>query len=413
MILAPFSRPFSMMAKPVGARCNLACTYCYYLEKANLTQGNGVMDDKLLERFIQQYIEAQTVPFVQFTWHGGEPLMRNIRFFKLALEFQKRYGGGRTIENSIQTNGTLLTDEWCRFFAENRFLVGISIDGPREHHDAFRHTRRGTSTFDDVMRGIDLLNKHGVDWNALATVNSANVEQPREFYEFFREIGCQFLQFTPVVERGTIEEGGTRSEEGRNSMNNGLSKLPGFDGSGELMPYSVRPEQWGKFLCEVFDLWVRRDVGRLFVQMFDTTLANWVGEMPGVCTLSKTCANSAVIEADGSVYDCDHFVFPQYRLGNLRDKTILELIYSPQHQQFARQKTDQLASTCRSCEWLFACHGECPRNRFLPDTDGRFTVNYLCEGYRQFFQHVAPYMKFMADELREKRPPANVMNLFK
>ena len=256
------------------------------------------------------------------------------------------------------------------------------------------------------MRGIDLLNKHGVDWNALATVNSANVEQPREFYEFFREIGCQFLQFTPVVERGIFEEGGRRSEEG-------LSKLPGFDGSGELMPYSVRPEQWGKFLCEVFDLWVRRDVGRLFVQLFDTTLANWVGEMPGVCTLSKTCANSAVIEADGSVYDCDHFVFPQYRLGNLRDKTILELIYSPQHQQFARQKTDQLASTCRSCEWLFACHGECPRNRFLPDTDGRFTVNYLCEGYRQFFQHVAPYMKFMADELREKRPPANVMNLFK
>ena len=209
-----------------------------------------------------------------------------------------------------------------------------------------------------------------------------------------------------MVERGAIEERGTRKEEG-------LSKLPGFDGSGELMPYSVRPEQWGKFLCEVFDLWVRRDVGRLFVQLFDTTLANWVGEMPGVCTLSKTCANSAVIEADGSVYDCDHFVFPQYRLGNLRDKTILELIYSPQHQQFARQKTDQLASTCRSCEWLFACHGECPRNRFLPDTDGRFTVNYLCEGYRQFFQHVAPYMKFMADELREKRPPANVMNLFK
>ncbi|MBR3123733.1 MAG: anaerobic sulfatase-maturation protein [Prevotella sp.] len=405
MILAPFSRPFSMMAKPVGARCNLACTYCYYLEKASLNKGGSVMDDKMLETFIRQYIEAQTVPFVQFTWHGGEPLMRNIRFFKLALELQKRYGGGRTIENSLQTNGTLLTDEWCEFLAENRFLVGISIDGPRHHHDAFRHTKRGLSTFDDVMRGIGLLNKHGVEWNALATVNSANVVEPREFYEFFREIGCQFLQFTPVVERRLKDDGGRMKADE-------LSMLPGFDGSGELMPYSVQPEQWGRFLCEVFDLWVRRDVGTLFVQLFDTTLANWVGEMPGVCTMSTSCANSAVIEADGTVYDCDHFVFPQYRLGNLRNNTILELIYSSQHQQFARQKTDSLASQCKQCEWLFACNGECPRNRFLPDVDGRFTVNYLCEGYRQFFSHVAPYMKFMANEYRQKRPAANVMKLF-
>lgn len=393
-----------MMAKPVGARCNLACTYCYYLEKANLNKGS-VMDDKMLETFIQQYIEAQTVPFVQFTWHGGEPLMRNIRFFKLAIELQRRYAGGRTIENSLQTNGTLLTDEWCQFLAENHFLVGISIDGPRHHHDAFRHTRRGGSTFDEVMRGVDLLNKHGVDWNALATINSANVDEPQQFYEFFRDLGCQFLQFTPVVERGISEERGTRSEEG-------LSKLPGFDGSGELMPYSVQPDQWGNFLCEVFDLWVRRDVGKLFVQLFDTTLANWVGEQPGVCTMSTSCANSAVIEADGTVYDCDHFVFPEYRLGNLRNNTIIELIYSKQHQEFGRQKTGALASQCKQCEWLFACNGECPRNRFLPDTDGRFTVNYLCNGYRQFFKHVEPYMKFMANEWRQKRPPANVMKLF-
>ena len=393
-----FSRPLYVMLKPAGARCNLRCRYCYYLEKDHLYAGNDAhfMSERLLEKFIADYMQAQTTPEVLFTWHGGEALLRPIAFYERALQLQRRYARGRQVVNSIQTNGTLLTPEWCEFLRENGFLVGISIDGPRDVHDAYRRTSADGPSFDRVMQGLQLLKDHHVEWNALAVVNNLNVGQPREFYRFFKDIGCQYLQFAPIVERIV-------------SRDDGLTLAPGMQEGGRLTSHSITPSQWGRFLCELFDEWVVADVGSVFVQIFDATLANWVGVTPGICTLSAHCGHAAVMEHNGDVYSCDHFVFPEYRLGNLNEKTITEMVYSPQQQRFAQMKTAMLPRQCRECQFLFACHGECPKNRFLRDKYGNAGLNYLCEGYRQFFSHVTPHMNFMRRELQAGRPPANIM----
>lgn len=395
-----FARPMYVMLKPAGSLCNLRCKYCYYLEKNKLYNNTRkqVLSDELLEKFIKEYIEAQTTPEVLFTWHGGETLMRPISFYQRALELQRRYARGRTIDNSIQTNATLLNDEWCRFFKENNFLVGVSIDGPQEFHDEYRRTAGGGPTFLQVMRGIQLLNKHGVEWNALAVVNDFNADYPLEFYRFFKSIGCRYIQFTPVVEREV-------------ERTDGLTLAPGMQGdAGGLTDFSVTPEQWGNFLCTIFDEWVRHDVGEYFIQIFDSTLANWVGQAPGLCTLAKECGHAGVMEFNGDVYSCDHFVYPEHRLGNLHEKTITEMMYSAQQNEFARFKHQQLPQQCRECQFQFACHGECPKNRFMTDKYGNYGLNYLCKGYYQFFTHAAPYMEFMKKELDNQRPPANVMN---
>ncbi len=388
------------MLKPVGSQCNLACDYCYYLEKQKLCQqpAGPAMSDTLLEDFVRQYIEAQTLPQVLFTWHGGEPLLRPVSFYRRALELQRRYARGRHIDNCLQTNGTLLTDEWCEFLRENNFLVGISIDGTQTMHDAYRHTRRGGSSWHDVMRGISLLRQHGVEWNAMAVVHHANVSQPEAFYQFFRSIGCQFLQFTPVVER-IVERG------------DGLTLAPGLTEGGHLAPWSVTPRQWGDFLCGVYDAWVRHDVGEVFVQTFDATLANWAGVTPGVCSLSSLCGHAAVMEANGDVYACDHFVFPEYRLGNIRQQSLTAMLYGERQQAFSRVKQSALPRQCRECRYLFACHGECPKNRFVRDRYGEPGLNYLCAGYRQFFDHVAADMDYMKSELDGGRPPSNICNI--
>lgn len=393
-----FSRPLYVMLKPAGARCNLRCRYCYYLEKDHLYDGNDAhfMSERLLEKFIADYMQAQTTPEVLFTWHGGEALLRPIAFYERALQLQRRYARGRQVVNSIQTNGTLLTPEWCEFLRENGFLVGISIDGPRNVHDAYRRTSADGPSFDRVMQGLQLLKDHHVEWNALAVVNNLNVEQPREFYRFFKDIGCQYLQFAPIVERIV-------------SRDDGLTLAPGMQEGGRLTSHSITPSQWGRFLCELFDEWVVADVGSIFVQIFDATLANWVGVTPGICSLSAHCGHAAVMEHNGDVFSCDHFVFPEYRLGNLNEKTITEMVYSPQQQRFAQMKTAMLPRQCRECPFLFACHGECPKNRFLRDKYGNAGLNYLCEGYRQFFSHVTPHMNFMRRELQAGRPPANIM----
>ncbi|WP_299269874.1 anaerobic sulfatase-maturation protein [uncultured Prevotella sp.] len=395
----PFARPLYVMLKPAGSLCNLRCKYCYYLEKNNLyqEQKSHVISDQMLEKFIKEYIESQTTPDVLFCWHGGETLMRPISFYRRALELQRRYAGGRRIDNSIQTNATLLTDEWCQFFRENNFLVGVSIDGPQEFHDEYRRTATGKPTFHKVMQGIRLLNKHGVEWNALAVVNDFNAEYPLDFYHFFKEIGCHYIQFTPIVERKVIR-------------NDGLSLAPGMEEGGELIDFSVTPEQWGNFLCTIFDEWVRNDVGNYYIQIFDATLANWVGVQPGLCTLAKECGHAGVMEFNGDVYSCDHFVYPEHLLGNIQNKTITEMMYGEKQKKFARLKHDCLPQQCRECQWQFACHGECPKNRFVRDKYGNPGLNYLCRGYRQFFEHVKPYMDFMKGELAAKRPPANVMN---
>ncbi len=381
------------MPKPVGSACNLACEYCYYLEKKGYYPDvrRQLMSEATLEEFIKQYIEAQTAPEVMFTWHGGEATMRPVEFYRKAMEYQKKYAAGRRIENCLQTNGTLLTDEWCLFLKENDWLVGVSIDGPQEFHDEYRHTSGGKASFMNVMRGIKLLQRHGVEWNALAVVNDYNADYPVEFYRFFKDMGCRFIQFTPVVER--IKKDNMLADVGV---------------EGELAPFSVTPEQWGNFLIGVFDEWVKEDVGKIFVQIFDATLANWVGEQPGVCTLAKLCGHASAMEWNGDVYSCDHFVFPAYKLGNIHEKHIIEMMNSEQQQNFGAAKQANLPAQCRQCKWLFACNGECPRNRFGVTASGEPGLNYLCEGYRMYFEHVAPYMDFMAGELKAQRPPANV-----
>ena len=395
----PFSRPLYVMLKPVGAACNLRCHYCYYLEKACLYKDSSkrVLSEEMLDQFTKEYIEAQIMNDVLFTWHGGEPLMRPLSFYRKALELQKKYGRGRNISNVIQTNGTLLTDEWCRFLHENNWLVGVSIDGPQEFHDEYRRTASGGPSWAKVMRGIQLLNKHHVEWNAMAVVNDFNADYPLDFYHFFKEMGCRFIQITPVVERMV------NHADGRH-----LATLTD-DATAPVTDFSVTPEQWGRFLCAIFDEWVRNDVGQTYVELFDCILANWVGVTPGICVYAKECGHAGIMEFNGDVYSCDHFVFPEYRLGNIRKKTITEMLYGEQQQQFSRLKSQSLPKECKKCEWEFACHGECPRTRFIKDVYGNPGKNYLCEGYRMFFRHIAPYMDFMKKEYMNQRPPSNVM----
>ena len=402
-IATPFAKPLYVMLKPVGAHCNLACKYCYYLEKNNLYQNSHrhLMSDEMLEQFTREYIEAQTMPQVLFTWHGGEPLMRSIDFYKKALELQKKYAHGKQIDNVIQTNGTLLTDEWCEFFTKNHWLVGISIDGPQEYHDHYRVTPAGKPSWEKVMQGISLLKKHRVEWNAMAVVNAYNAEHPLEFYHFFRDNGCQYLQFTPIVERLT------EHEDGRT-----LASLAD-DREIPLADASVTPQQWGNFLCTIFDDWVRHDVGKTFVEIFDCTLANWMGVLPGICAYSKECGHAGVMEHNGDVYSCDHFVFPEYKLGNIKNQSLIDMLYGEKQQAFSRLKHTSLPRQCKECDMEFACHGECPKNRFEKDKYGEPGLNYLCQGYYQYYTHVAPYMDFMKRELLAQRPPANIMNVLK
>ena len=402
-IATPFAKPLYVMLKPAGAHCNLACKYCYYLEKNNLYQNSHrhLMSDEMLEQFTREYIEAQTMPQVLFTWHGGEPLMRSIDFYKKALALQKKYAHGKQIDNVIQTNGTLLTDEWCEFFAQNHWLVGISIDGPQEYHNHYRVTPAGKPSWEKVMRGIQLLKKHRVEWNAMAVVNAYNAEHPLEFYHFFRDNGCQYLQFTPIVERLT------EHEDGRT-----LASLAD-DREIPLADASVTPQQWGNFLCTIFDDWVRHDVGKTFVEIFDCTLANWMGVLPGICAYSKECGHAGVMEHNGDVYSCDHFVFPEYKLGNIREQSLIDMLYGEKQQAFSRLKHTSLPRQCKECDMEFACHGECPKNRFEKDKYGEPGLNYLCQGYYQYYSHVAPYMDFMKRELLAQRPPANIMNVLK
>lgn len=384
---APFAKPLYVMLKPIGAICNLRCNYCYYLEKKELygDEKKFVMSDQLLEKFIEEYINSQTTNEILFTWHGGEALMRNIDFYRKAVKLQQKYGRGRTIQNTLQTNGTLLTDDWCRFFKENNFLIGISVDGPQHCHDKYRRTRDKRPSFYNVMKGVELLKKHGVEFNILAVVNDYNVDYPLDFYNFFKSIGIQFIQFSPIVEQ--------------------------ID--GEMAPWNVPADKWGSFLIAIFDEWVKQDVGKVYVQMFDAALANWVGAEPGVCIFAKKCGHAGVMEFNGDVYSCDHFVYPQYKLGNIHSSTLIEMMYSQKQTKFGNDKYDKLPSQCKSCKYQFACTGECPKNRIIKTIDGEEGLNYLCEGYYKFFDHIAPYMDFMKNELINERPPANVMEAVK
>ena len=398
-----YDKPFAFqaMAKPIGPACNLNCTYCYYLEKQKLYKDSGSfrMSEELLEKFIKQYIWVQQVNTIQFVWQGGEPTLLGLDYFKLVVALQKKYADGKKIENAFQTNGTLLDDEWCAFFKKHNFLVGISIDGPKHVHDTFRPYRNGTPTFDHVMRGVLLLQKHQVEFNTLTVIHRYNAKYAVEIYNFLKFIGSGFLQFIPIVERRKKIEDPTT-----------LDLVGPEDPDALVTDWSVRPDEFGNFLIAVFNEWVKRDVGKVYVLQFDSALANWVGEAPGICIFSKTCGEAVVVEHNGDVYSCDHYVYPEYKLGNIKDQTLFGLVQLEKQQKFGQNKLSGLPQQCIKCEYRFACHGECPKHRFLHATDGEPGLNYLCSGYKKFFAHVDPYMQFMEDELKANRPPSNVMN---
>ena len=390
------------MAKPVGPACNLRCIYCFYLEKHKLypDRTERVMTDEVLEAYIRQYIEAQPhLPEISFAWQGGEPTLAGLDFFRKAVALQKQYAGGKPVSNALQTNGILLDDAWAAFLAENNFLVGLSLDGPERFHNAFRRDVGGRPTFKRVMKSLETLKKHRVEFNILACVNRQTASAPEEVYRFLRAHGSGFIQFIPIVER--------------------CAKAPDPDGLTLVAPddpldamvtdWSVRPRDYGQFMARVFDLWVREDVGRVFVQLFDTALEAWMGYEPSLCFCRDACGYAMVLEYNGDLFSCDHFVYPAYRLGNLLETHLAEMVRSPQQRAFGEAKRDRLPGQCRDCSVRFACRGECPKHRFLDTKDGEPGLNYLCEGYRLFFAHIDPYMQFMANELRNRRPPANVM----
>jgi uncharacterized protein len=380
-------KSFNVMAKPAGPLCNLDCTYCFYLEKKNLypSQKNFSMPLNILEKFIRQYIEGQDADIISFTWQGGEPSLLGVDYFKKAVKLQKKYADGKRIENSFQTNGILLNDEWCSFFAENKFLVGLSVDGPEILHNTFRKYNNGLPTFDKVMKGLGYLKKHNVSFNTLTVVNKRNSYFPLEVYNFLKEIGSHYIQFIPVVERNA-------------------------DG---VTSWSVEPHQYGTFLCEIFDEWVKEDVGKYYIQIFDVSLESWLGYEQGLCVFNKTCGRAVVLEHNGDVFSCDHYVYPEYQLGNINKNSIRDLVFSEKQVQFGEEKRSRLSQYCLNCEVLFACNGGCPKNRFIKTPDGEESLNYLCPSYKKFFSHIDPYMKFMANEFLHMRPPANVMSFNK
>ena len=390
------------MAKPVGPLCNLDCEYCFYLEKENLypTKSDFRMNDVVLESYICQQIAAQPNDHVTFAWQGGEPTLLGIDFFRKSVEIQQKYGVGKNIENAFQTNGVLLNDEWCSFFKEHNFLIGLSIDGPEEFHNQYRLTKGKKGSFKKVMAGLEYLKKHDVEFNTLTVVQKQNSQQPLEIYNFLKEIGSGFMQFIPIVERTST----TRTAHGLHLIS------PDSKMEARVTEWSVLPKLFGVFLATIFDEWVRNDVGKYYVQIFDVALEAWYGINPSLCIFSQTCGNAVVIEHNGDLYSCDHYVYPENKLGNILAKDLISLVGSNQQRKFGQDKLDLLPEYCLNCDVLFACNGECPKHRFVKTPDGQDGLNYLCEGYKYFFKHIDPYMKFMADELRYQRPPANVMH---
>ena len=386
----PLSMPTYVMAKPIGSVCNLNCSYCYYLEKEKMyaNRKSLQMSDETLERYIESYIQAQPVPEVLFTWHGGEPLLRGLAFYRKVFALQRKYGRGRKIENSLQTNGTILTDEWCKFFKDNDFLIGISIDGPEHCHDFYRKTKSGSGTFLKVMQGIELLKKHNVEFNTLSVINNYNVDYPIEIYNFFKGIGSRYMQFTPIVEQMLS----LRTDD--LNLNTPLST-----GEPILAPWTVNAEKFGQFYISMFDEWIKKDVGTFFVQQFDATLACIAGEMPGTCIFGETCGHATVMEFNGDVYACDHFVYPEYKIGNIKTHTLYEMVFSQPQLQFGADKRDLLPTQCRQCDYLKMCHGECPKNRIINTENGESGLNYLCKGYMAFFKHTEPYFEIMANAI--------------
>lgn len=396
-------RSFSVMVKTAGPVCNLDCDYCYYLEKDALYPGKKFnlssfrMNEEVLEKLIRDFITSQPQQTIEFVWHGGEPTLLGIEYFRKALTLQKKYAGEKEILNSFQTNGTLITDEWAEFLAENHFLCGLSIDGPKKFHDNHRRFPNGQGSWEKVVECARLFRKHGVEFNTMSVVNASNSKEPATVYEFLKSIGSRFMQFTPIAERIALDPANPLS-----IVDNRYNKATA------VMEENVSATDWGNFLCRIFDIWVKNDVGTYFVNYFDNTLAAYAGQHPSLCSMAPYCGCSLAVEHNGDVYTCDHFVFEDYKLGNIFEKNIAEMAKSDQQLFFEQRKQDTLSRQCRNCPFIKACGGDCPKNRFVKNED-RESVSCLCEGFRMFFNHTRKHFEFMANELRHQRPPANVM----
>lgn len=400
--------PFHIMVKPIGPKCNLDCKYCFYLEKEVLF-GDGErwkMDDELLEAYVRRYIEAQPADPITFAWQGGEPTLCGIDFFEKVVRWQKHYGAGRQIDNAFQTNGTLIDDDWAAFFKREGFLVGVSIDGPQSLHDAYRVRRNGAGSFEQVVRGIEILKRHRVEFNTLTCVNRVNAAHGGEVYAFLKGLGSKYMQFIPIVERLPDAE----------AKRLGLwhATPPKFAEEDEdlevpVTEWSVQPKAYGRFMWSIFKRWVQQDVGRIYVQLFDVALGKWLKIPGGLCVFSETCGRAMALEHDGSLYSCDHFVYPQYKLGNLREDSMSAMVDSPQQVAFGNAKRDSLPQYCRDCDYRFACNGGCPKHRFLRTPADEPGLNYLCAGYRFIFGKMDPYIAAMAELYRNGRPPGEVM----
>ena len=397
---------FNLMMKPAGSLCNLDCHYCYYLDKAEIYGGHEPkMSYEMLETTIREYIRANDVEEVTFNWHGGEPLVLGLDFYKKAVELERKYADGKKIFNTLQTNGTLINYDTAEFFRDNNFLIGVSIDGPKDIHDKFRKDKGGFPTFDKVIKGIGILQRCGVQFNTMSTINKASEGRGLETYQFLKHIGSSFMQFMPVVEhvKYPVDAAGRSLKKMRPYIVD-----PATDGA-ELARWSVSSVGFGKFMCDIFDYWVRNDVGRYFVNLFDATLANHCNVMPGTCVYAKVCGGNSIIEHNGDIYPCDHFVYPKYRLGNISENSLREMMTSSEQIKFGLDKRGMLPSKCLRCKYEYLCHGECPKHRFNRTENGDTGLNALCSGYHMFYDHTLPYMLKMKELLEAQTSPALVM----
>ena len=397
---------FNIMIKPAGSSCNLDCHYCYYLDKAEIYGGKEPkMTLSMLETVIKEYINANDVPEVTFNWHGGEPLVMGLDFYKQAVILQQKYAGDKVIHNTLQTNGTMLNYDISSFFRDNNFLIGISIDGPADIHDKYRKDKGGAPTFDKVIRGINILYKTGVQFNTMSTINKSCEGRGLEVYHFLKSLGSHYMQFMPVLEhvKYPLNAKGKPMKGARPYIVNPS------DLEAKIAPWSISSLGYGKFVCDIFDYWVRNDVGQYYVNLFDSTLASWCNEMPGTCAYAETCGGNSIIEHNGDVYCCDHFVYPEYKLGNVFDDDLREMMTSPKQSKFGIDKRNGLPYKCVSCKYAFTCHGECPKHRFNKTESGETGLNALCDGYYKFYEHVDPYMKKMKELLMQEKAPAGVI----